>query len=826
MKKATKKIMSCLLVLVFCLSPLLLTGCIDVSFNESIANWLAKWIGTFEPTYYIGALYQGEEDKLYVGDAKTYGSYTQIWENYSSKVLNAFCEEFNSEKPKDTTRTDYYADYYKLLGNRSSLNSEDFSNFKEKYYQKYAGFFNGLYYGYSYEEGDKIVIVLSETNGKGDDGNYSDDGPYQIVDGKVKLNPYFVSYDSATGNFVSTGNADIATYSESGTNWYQKKEWSKDATKIIHSASTSSFRTYSFSYGKKIWDFFDLFDKECFFLIGDKNDFYNTFSPNDSSSSRGRNALYNYLFQLYDTNYKKIQWHINYSNFQVYSSFSPNVVASSPVQIRYIMTNSENKSISNNDIDNQENRALFAAQVIKNVFFTDLDQVPTAVSLNSLRNLQSSGSWPDIVDTYSLDMGNGGNGDFIRKITMADIYNALETNSRVVESADKSEKIELVDSGMYVAEFFIMCSYQFLYGIAGIPNNSETYMNMVATALKESVLDKIDGFKQVYSSTGQEVKYKEKNEWDIFYLDYMVTSVASGLTPIASLVVNSDRTLEMREFDYQNVVAMSVITGTALDKGKEADAYIANGEDDNVTSVMKQYQEERANFYTTKEKRKYFSFTFEAWGQNYTMDNIMMQFEYLTEDEKEKGVVDTSWTNVYNHYTFIIQKCAYDENTNEMKEVFSCSIKANDAEFFSTSDIQEGFIFIDFDEMISKKDVYVNGVKQTNEQKKTLSRELVFNDLIGEDHKIDDKSLGSSESNIESGSRKKYVRDRLHTPFLRNSTTLNDFFYVRSYDKNGNKAMVYEKGLYASYGEEYIQIIFAVDDEANRVPMLLKELII
>lgn len=752
------------MVLIFVLCPLMFTGCVTDVANDTWDKIKDFFSEEVEPTYYVGGLYAGEN--LYVMSKPLY-DYTSLWNKYASDFLDDFNSEFNS-KPSSPekiirgvkNRTDYFPDYKTLLGSELIEYGS---------YGNIASFLDELkfmsYYNISTEN---FVLALSSTD-------------------EVGYGTPFDSYGNVSETYMKIDDNGNAVANEDGLMKYYDPVMPTVAKGDMLFAQNE--RGYKVYYGNAVG--VSTASAKFILLIGNKKDFcYNTYEFAKRSNSNNFNKrVGDFVYALYDTHYNKMNWVLRYDIL--------GTTTYGAIQFKY--------DVTYQDLGTYR----LVVEVIKDCFFGGVDGlkncVPTAISPTYF---YSGSSVENIFDSYS---GLGGNNEYISKITLYEIYQAIIASNRtgLVVSSDGKEKIQIINRGEdgYLEMFFVYSTYQFLYGMAGIEESSTNY-TIVANAFKNFYQE------DFISQVGEE---NSLTEWETHYFSYiaqhkkptLIDGTTANLKAIASNFVNNDKKLMIDYQSYQNVASMSVTTELAIAESDTSNQLTDDEKkQEENDSGKKTTQKEYDQFFTTTEKRKYYSFTFEAWGKDYSMDSFIAQFKYLTDEEEEAlgSNEDLTWQTIRDHYTFVIQKCSYDKTTKKMRQVSSWAVRANNSELISESDLESGYIFLNF-----------SAIFNANKSDRDTSEDITsveFNNLLaGESDESNDKTLR---------------REQFHPPF---ATSANgDYFYVKEYsitlsDGSTAKSLVYDRSSFEAYGEEFIQIIFAVDSEAYRVPLILKSIL-
>ena len=428
----------------------------------------------------------------------------------------------------------------------------------------------------------------------------------------------------------------------------------------------------------------------------------------------------------------------------------------------FFRVRAEQINVNSNLKTNDTNSYGLAVDIMKELLVgDDTDSlksfIPTSISLDAVN------------DAISAFVGNTsvvrGQGRTITAVSLYDIYNAViqqrqSTSSSsyvIIKSEDNKETIRLstsVEDG--VEKFFIICSYQFFNGIWGFKDNDQNKENVV-NAIVSGVIQKNN--KDYTKEFTNFIRIKQGN-----------------LKAISAYLINNKRELYAKG-NYNTGYTIASITGNEINDADESNANYKN-------------------FFSTT-KRKYNSLIFEAWGRNYALNAISFQIEYLTEAEKEleeeNGTESTIWQNIRDHYTFVVEKYAYykDEKTGDkyMKKEASFAKKAS--EMFADDTIKSGFFFCYFKDMLANN-------------KNALGSEVLSLD-----------SVISDEKEEEFGQKR--VENPKPFEFDDNNVT-PDFYFAEYDDGTYGTSMVYLRGQYYATGEEFIQLIFAVDNEAYRIP--------
>jgi hypothetical protein len=766
MKKIIKKVVSCILSFVFILTPLMFTGCMDVITNLLLEEYLnneSNNLDDVEPTYYIGSLYSNDDCIGW----ESLITYIEGWEKRSEMALDAFYSEFGiGTSGKNTLgnreiddsyqygiegevvagRTGYFPDYKTLFKN-DVLDDEDAKKI----------FCNTLYYSttqfYYTVENDYFVYALLSN------GYVSSDGDGRMLattDGdQYKIDPRI--FDVVDNKFVSKVLIDTDYYTNS-ISCYTNNDGKTHANICLSGAvlfdmsTEKDYKVFGISAQSKKSTTGDT----GIVVIGEKSTFKKTFGGSTFFGS-----LINFTKKIYDTNYGLAKYYWDPDDCirdNVTSDYSyicyPNFFRKTQGGLSHLMQYEEN----NADV------YYLAANTIKGLLVNDeadvellKECIPTSISLTNINLAETS-----LVDIKSSQVQ--GSNKSITAISLYDIYNAMISGNCEIQDENSKEKIVIKKDSKTsgycnLFKFFVLCSYQFFNGICGVP--SEDDMEIVADFIMNDA--NIYKLGEDYTST-----FKK------YITDYVTVKTAKSgnvkLKPMAYYMLNQSQDVTMGGDNFG--CTLEYTSGLVIEQGPDCVGY---------------------KEFFSDETRKYYSLAFEAWGEDYEMYGIIFQIDYLTEEEKTAGETSNNWEMIRDHYTIVIERCIYDKNKKGMQSTHLMSIKAS--ELFSDGEIEEGYFFINFEDLTSR---------------------------IGEEtiETLQLNSLLSAQKVEEYGG----ARSKTDVPFAYNENSGYRNQLKKCNVKGGYASMAYSQSSCSLQGEEYIQLIFAVDNEAYRIPFRITEI--
>ena len=770
MKKRIKKIASCILTFIFVLTPLMFTGCMSIVLDLLLGEKAGA------STYYLGGLYSGGSS--YVSYDRLQG-YLNGWYSGVNNLATAFRQEFGTNTngdrniDKDTAnnlsgRTDYFPDYKTLIG--TSVEPKEIASllYTYQYMVCYTVGITGSHFVLALSDNDKVTETT--TNADGEVEYIDKDFFFSRASGNLEFDSRLIAVED--GKFVAKlDNSkdllgifkyydDLELYS-----YFEANDIKKDT--VLYDMSTDT--------GCKVFKFSCKYNNEtytCSFAIGNTSDFISAFDDTDTGSQSLAESIENCLYQLYDTHYGLADYYWIFEKDQINLYINSNLFL--PVRAEQSKVNSFLKT-------NSPEPYGLAVDIIKELLVgDDIDSlksfVPTSLTITAISQVIQ----PVLKDESTLPDESG-------KITAVSLYDIYRAVINLRTTKDKPEYLEIKDSkgteSIYVAlnidketneddrrsveQLFIVCTYQFFNGIWGFKDNDNNRLDVV-NAIVNGVI-----YKNNKDYTEKFTNFMRKKQ----RVRIETSTIAVNLKAISAYLVNNDREIEI-DADTAGAFIVSV-TGEQISDADENNANYKN--------------------FFADEKRKYNSLIFEAWGRNYALNAISFQIEYLTEAEKEleekNKTESTVWQNIRDHYTFVVEKYVYckDEGSTDggyMKKEASFAKKVS--EMFTDDTIKSGFFFCYFKDMLANN-------------KNALGSEILSLD-----------SVVSSEKSAKFGSSQELDKK----PFaLIPGTNPSTSYYLTEYDDaTYGKSVVYSRSLYCTRGEEFIQLIFAVDNEAYRIP--------
>lgn len=251
-----------------------------------------------------------------------------------------------------------------------------------------------------------------------------------------------------------------------------------------------------------------------------------------------------------------------------------------------------------------------------------------------------------------------------------------------------------------------------------------------------------------------------------FLTEYIPVRVKSSTSPVQLWPIlhasTAERQLTIDENTDQNIALISSL---------------------NFAEIDKKYTRSE-NGFLTQTRYKYHSFVFEAWGRNYSIDSFVIQLRYLTDEEKEEnrknGVVDEKWKALRDHYTFSIQHVWYNENGRKIVKEWVFKT-ADGSSYFDDADLQDGLLIFEFQDAFTAS-------------KDSETKQINFRD------------------------QKKHINN-LNTPFSAYTHSK-----INEYSRNGSALIYSERGTGDVLYEDYVQLIFGVDSEANRIDFSIDDI--
>lgn len=251
-----------------------------------------------------------------------------------------------------------------------------------------------------------------------------------------------------------------------------------------------------------------------------------------------------------------------------------------------------------------------------------------------------------------------------------------------------------------------------------------------------------------------------------FLTDYISVRVESVTSPVNLWPIlhasTTERQLQLDENANQNIALISSLNFSEIDKSY---THADNG-------------------FLTQTRFKYHSFVFEAWGGNYSIDSFVIQIRYLTDEEKEenrkKGVVDEKWKALRDHYTFSIQHVWYNESGKKIVKEWVFKT-AEGSSYFDDADLQDGLLIFEFQDAFE-----ASGEPET--------KQINFKD-------------------------QSKIMNNFNTPFSAPTHSK-----IVEYGDNGSALIYSERGTGDVMYEDYVQLIFGVDSEANRIDFSIDDI--
>ncbi len=753
MKKITKKIISYFLVFCLILTPLLFTGCIELFLETD---------GGEEPTFYVGAVRNTE--RVYA-EANALEAYRVKWEDYASQIINGLIDEYgNSSKFGDRNKT-------------TSENGIVYAEIKNRtdYLPDYKGLFNALY---SMDLSSKQEIAQNLANFTHCSLHTDGYGCYTLVltDDQTTNNEWSVlapSGDPENGSGALKLNTKYVVCekeSEASSTYVYK-------TAIGSLLDTGRIVSYTDDLSEKLGKGDEMFRQgqsgyKVFYLqVGNPNNplaqgrraliiignYNQSQQLGDGSNLAGRAK--SFIKKLYKTNYDKMNHYVFFNETSaVY--FKENVEYLSEFRTSGWFGNYYGKYFG--DFENNELiRYVLAAEIIKNVFFdskSSRDSViyrcyPTGILSTSYR--LGTGAFESLTfANEEMDEEEGVLVGNITAISLGNLYDKMhDPKSRTISAGSNGKYDTIVVNGQDIEE-----------------GDSEA-----VTTAKQAVWIKN------YATLFVDFSYQFLN--GIYgFEDSKIDEVADAVlgTCIGVKAISNEGAPTGKSYKDFLSSELKVITQTNNRVAEKTlwpilapvcvDRTILVSDVRTQEVVEMSYlkfedisdESNKTEFgFFSPKKYKYHSFAFEAWGGDYMIDYFAVKIRFLTEEEESAGVQSDAWKIFAEHYSFTVQQ--YRNGVFSEWEF--------DSKVFEDSGVESGLLLFDF-------------ANAKNTSGKTPGS-LMFSD-----------QQKMKKSPFEPSIDKKIYE------FSNNGSA---FAYKGRVDKT--------PGL----EEEFVQIIFGVDSEVNRV---------